>query len=419
MSMMSQRLVARSSEIAILDIGSNKSVCFIANSDGNGHMDVMGVGHMLSKGLRGGIITDAEEVRASVVTAISSAEEMAETQVEKVLVALTLPQIRSQHLTIDLDLGNEPISERDLQELMQEASSAVDEDKTILHINPFHYELDGQRGIRDPRGMVGQKLTCRLVLVTVPTNLLRNLTHCLGRCHLEVTGYVASAYASALSCLEEDEKELGVTLLDMGAFTTGYSVFSAGKLVYAGSIGVGSHHITQDIAQGLHTGIQQAERLKTIHGSAIVAPADDAHMIDVYPIGAENEDEAIKEKRSHLNQIIRPRVEEMFELTRDALEAGNLGKLSGNRLVLTGGGSQLLGIAELATKMFGKQVRIATPKSVEGLADATSGPAFATPIGMLNYAQLMNGSQSWMHQQRGNFGGKSIRQFARWFKDNF
>ncbi len=416
---MSQRLSARSSEIAVLDIGSNKSVCFIANSDGNGAMDVSGVGHMLSKGLRGGIITDAEEVRASVVTAISSAEDMAETQVEKVLVALTLPHIRSQHIAIDLDLGQDPITERDLQELLHEASSTIDEDRTILHVNPFSYELDGQRGIRDPRKMVGQKLTCRMVIVTVPSNLLRNLTHCLARCHVEVTGYVASAYASALSCLEEDEKELGVTLLDMGAFTTGYCVFSAGQLVYAGSIGVGSHHITQDIAQGLHTGIQQAERLKTVYGSAIVAPADDAQMIDVYPIGAENEDEKMKEKRSHLNQIIRPRVEEMFELARDALDAGNLGKLTGNRLVLTGGGSQLLGVDELAAKMFDKQVRIARPKTVEGLADATSGPAFATPIGMLNYAQLMNGSQSWMHSQRGGFGRKSAGQFLRWFKDNF
>lgn len=416
---MPHRLVSRNSEIAALDIGSNKSVCFIATSDGNGLMEVAGVGHMLSKGLRGGIITDAEEVRASVITAISSAEEIAETRIEKVLVGLTLPQIKSRHLAIELDLGREAISDKDLHELIAEAADTVHEDETILHIIPFRFDLDGQKGIRDPRRMVGETLTTNILLVTVPSNLLRNLTHCLGQCHLEVEGYVASAYASALSCLEEDEKELGVTLLDMGAYTTGYAVFSGGKLVYAGSIAVGSHHITQDIAQGLNTGLQQAERLKTMYGSAIVTAEDDTKTIDIYPIGAENEDEAIEEKRSHLNRIIKPRVEEMFELARDAIEAGNLGKMTGNRIVLTGGGSQLIGVSDLASKMFDKQVRIATPRAVEGLADATSGPAFATPIGMLNYAQMMQGNQHWMHSQRRQFGIKSLGQFARWFRENF
>ncbi len=415
---MSNRL-ARGGQVAVLDIGSNKSVCFIADMSPEGKIEIEGVGHMLSKGLRGGIITDAAEVETSIVTAVHTAEEMAGTQVEKVLVGLTLPQIRSRHFSIDLDLGREPISERDLQELLGEAAHTVPEGETILHIMPFRYDLDGQKAIRDPRGMVGEKLTASLLLVTVPENLLRNLTHCLGRCHLEVEGFVASAYASALACLEEDEKELGVTLLDMGAFTTGYSVFSAGRLVYTGSVGVGSHHITQDVAQGLSTSIQQSERLKTVHGGAVVSPADDAVMVEVYPIGAANEEEATMEKRSHLNQIIRPRVEEVFELTRDALDAANLGTAAGNRMVLTGGGSQLLGVAELAHKMFEKQVRLASPRSFEGLADATSGPAFSTPIGMLNYALMMRGSHSWMHQRGGTFNGKSFGQILRWFKENF
>lgn len=415
---MSNRLV-RSGQVAILDIGSNKSVCFIADISPEGKIEVSGVGHMLSKGLRGGIITDAAEVETSIVTAIHTAEEMAETQVEKVLVSLTMPQIRSHHFTIDLDLANEPITERDLQDLIRDASNNAPEGETILHAMPFRFELDGQKAIRDPRGMIGNKLTASIIIVTAPDNLLRNLNHCLGKCQLEVEGFVASAYASALSCLEDDEKELGVTLIDMGAFTTGYSVFSAGKLVYTGSIGLGSHHITQDIAQGLNTSIQHSERLKTVHGGAVISPADDAVMVDVYPIGSESEEEATLEKRSHLNHIIKPRAEEVFELTRDALERANINHLAGNRIVLTGGGSQLLGIAELAGKMFNKQIRLAAPKRIEGLADATSGPAFATPIGMLTYANLMRGSQSWMHKQNGTFSGRSFGQILRWFKENF
>lgn len=415
---MSNRLI-RAGQLAVLDIGSNKSVCFIADISAEGRMEVTGVGHMLSKGLRGGVITDAAEVETSIVTAVHSAEEMAGAQVEKVLVGLTLPQIRSQHFAIDLDLGKEAITERDLQELISEATEMVPEGETVLHAIPFRFDLDGQKAIRDPRGMVGEKLTASLLLVTVPENLLRNLTHCLGRCHLEVEGFVASAHASALACLEEDEKELGVTLLDIGSFTTGYSVFSAGRLVYTGSIGIGGQHITKDIAQGLNTGIGQAERLKTVHGGAMVSPADDGVMIDVYPIGAESEEEAIQEKRSHLNHIIRPRAEELLELTSNAMETAGLAGISGNRLVLTGGSSQLLGIAELASKIFDKQVRLATPRQIEGLADATSGPAFATAIGMLAYAKLIRGSDSWLQPQKGSLKGKSFRQILRWFKDNF
>lgn len=413
-----QRLV-RAGQIAVLDIGSNKVACFVADLSAEGRMEVIGVGHMLSKGLRGGVITDAAEVETSIVTAVHTAEEMSGANVEKVLVSLTLPQIRSRHFTIDLDLGREAISERDLQDLLSEAAGTVPEGETILHVMPFRYDLDGQRSIRDPRGMVGEKLTASLIVVTVPDNLLRNLTHCLGRCHLEVEGFVAAAYASALACLEEDEKELGVTLLDMGAYTTGYAVFAGGKLVYTGSVGVGSHHITQDIAQGLSTSIGHAERLKTVHGGAVVSPADDSVMIDVYPIGAEHEDEATLEKRSHLNQIIRPRMEEIFELAREAIDSASLGKMTGNRLVLTGGGSQLLGVSELAAKMFDKQVRLAAPHRIEGLADATSGPAFATPIGMLSYATLMRGSQSWMHRRGSSFSGKSLGQIFKWFRENF
>ena len=409
----------RSGPIAVLDIGSHKGVCFIADTTPEGRNRILGVGHMLSKGLRGGIVTDANEVETSIVTAMHAAEEIAGIQIEKVMVSLTLPQIQSHHFTVDLDLGKEPISERDLQDLLRDTSEMIPDQQIILHAVPFRFDLDGQKAIRDPRGMIGDKLTANILVVTAPENLIRNLTHCLERCHVEVEDYVASAYASALGCLEEDEKELGVTVLDIGAFTTGYAVFSAGRPVYIGSIGVGSHHITQDIAQGLNTSIGQAERLKTVHGGAVVSPADDAVLIEIYPIGAESEEEAVMEKRSHLNHIIRPRVEEIFELTRDALQKAQLGAISGNRLVLTGGGSQLLGISELAGKVFDKQVRIASPRQMEGLADATSGPAFATSLGMLSYAQLIHGSQSWMYQRRGTFSGRSFGQILRWFKENF
>lgn len=414
----------RAPDFAVLDIGSHKCACYIAHERSfDGHqsqIEVSGVGHMLSKGIRASQITDSAEAETSIVTAVHAAEEMAEISLEKVLVSLNLSSLSSHHVTIDLALGNAPIHERDIQELLKEAASTLNEQEAALHILPFRFTLDEQTGIRDPLGMVGKKLTAEILVVTVPANQLRNLDHCLHRCQLEVEGYIAAPYASALACLEEDEKELGVTLIDMGAYTTSYAVFFGGRLVYVGCIGVGGQHITQDIAQGLNTSLQQAERLKTVHGGAIISPIDDTVMIEIQPIGAVEEDEMVTEKRSHLNHIIRPRVEEIFELTREAIRKGHLGNLTGNRLVLTGGASQLLGVNELASKIFDKQVRVARPGRIDGLADATSGSGFSTPIGMLNYLKMRKRRSSALHYDlHGKAGKRSFMQMLRWFKDNF
>ncbi len=406
--------IANGNIIAALDLGGNKVCCFVARHGDDGQIKMLGVGHQLSKGVRGGVITDVEEAQTSILAAVHAAEKMAGLNIEEVLVGVTLPEIQSRRVRVELTLSNDTVSDKDMADIICEGQSAVSEDEYLLHALPVNFMLDNNRNIHDPRGMLGEKLVADLLLVTAPANLLRNMGHCIARCHLEVAGYIAAPYASALATLEEDEKELGVTLIDLGGSVTGYAVYCSGKLVCVGNIPLGANHITQDIAVGLTTSIQQAERLKTMHGSAIISPADDEEMIEVLELGSDEEDEGNSVPRSSLIHVIRPRLEEIFEMVRDKIEAAGLEHMSGKRVVITGGGSQLVGITDMAKQVMGKQARTARAKEIEGLADSVSGPAFSTAIGMLYYDIIRRNRLKWSTESAGGL----FERIKQWIKSS-
>ncbi len=403
----------RNDTIAVLDIGGSKIACFVAQVNERKEVKIIGVGYQLSKGIKGGMITDVEEAETSIIAAVHAAEQMAGANIEQVMVGVTMPELRSRHIRVELALGSEPVSERDLADVMKEGRESATAQETLLHCFPYNFALDSQKGIEDPRGMLGDKLIADLLVVTAPVNLIRNLRSCVSRCHMEVTEFVAGPFASALACLEKDERDLGVTLLDIGGSTTGYSVFSAGKMVHLGCVPLGANHITHDIALGLSTSMQHAERLKTMHGSAMISPADDKVMIEVPQLGQSDEDEGNTVPRSSLNHIIRPRLEELFEIVRERLDASSLGKMAGSRLVMTGGGSQMIGIGDMAARMLQKQVRVARIRQIEGLGDAVSGPAFSAPLGLLNYAVSDFGKQRWMRERPSPFSRQNLMKFLK------
>lgn len=407
-------VLANGNLIAALDVGGSKVCCFVARLGDDGQLQMLGVGHQLSRGIRGGVITDVEEAQTSILAAVHAAEEMAGMNIEEVLVGVTLPEMQSRRIRVELALGSDAVGDRDLADILREGQANVTAEEHLLHSLPISFALDNNRNIHDPRGMLGERLVSDLLLITAPANLLRNLSHCIGRCHLEVAGYVAAPYASALAVLEEDEKDLGATLIDLGGSVTGYAVFSAGKMIHLGNVPLGANHVTQDIAVGLTTSIQQAERLKTMHGSAIISPADDEVMIEVPELGNDDED-GNTVPRSSLIHIIRPRLEEIFELVRDRIDAAGLAHMSGNRVVITGGGSQIIGINDLAKRILGKQARTARAREVEGLADAVSGPAFSTAIGMLHYAIIRRNRMQWSEGKGGSFR----QRLVNWFRNSF
>ena len=265
--------------------------------------------------------------------------------------------------------------------------------------------------------MYGERLSVTLHVLAAANGPLRNLKTAIERCHLQVDGFVASGYASGLACLVEDEMDLGVTVVDMGGGTTNVAVFHEGALVFADVVPVGGRHVTSDVARGLSTTAQHAERMKTLYGSAIPSPADEREMVSVPQVGEAGADAIQQVPRSILIGIIQPRVEETLELVRDRLVASGMTGVAGRRLVLTGGACQLTGVRELAARILDKQVRVGRPLRLHGLAEATEGPAFATCAGLL--AHVIQRPEEAKIAAEANAAHGGLRRIGRWFKEYF
>jgi cell division protein FtsA len=322
---------------------------------------------------------------------------MAGDTIDQVVVNLSGGNPASSSIGVEVSIAGHEVGESDLRRALQHgrqangASSPDSQSRRLIHSIPIGYSIDDNRGIRDPRGMLGDRLGVRMHLVTAGASAVRNLATCIGRCHLSVAGFVVSPYAAGLASLVEDEMDLGVTLVDMGGGTTTIALFFGGNLIHTDCIPIGGIHVTTDIARGLSTTLAHAERLKTLYGHALSATNDEREMIDVPRVGEEQEEtEPQRVPRSLLFGIMQPRLEETFELVRSRLETSGLARLVGRRVVLTGGASQLPGLRDLAALILDKQVRIGRPNRALGLAEATSGPAFSVCAGLLTSAVESN-----------------------------
>src|SRR5258708_2531321 len=370
----------RGSLIAGTDVGTTKVCCLIGRVEADGPR-VVGIGHQLSRGLRGGTIVDLEAATESIGNAIHAAEEMAGLTIERVIVnqgAFSASRI----VRTEIDFPAREITDANMRQVLERGYLMRNAaDRQVIHSIPVGFSVDDSRGIRDPRGMVGQRLGVNMHIVTAPVASVRNHGVAIARSHLEIEAVVVSPYAAGLACLVEDERNLGVTVIDMGGGTTTIAVFCEGKLIFADAVPVGGVHVTNDIARGLSTPLAQAERMKALFGSAISSTLDEREMIAVPQIGEEEDGHVNHVPKSLLVSIIAPRIEETFELVHQRLEASGCDKIAGRRVVLTGGAWQLHGVRELAGLILDKQVRIGRPTRIKGLAEATHGPAFSTAAG--------------------------------------
>lgn len=417
----------RGGVVAALDVGTSKISCFIARVDPSrgrlpGGIQIMGIGHQVSRGIRGGAIVDMESADEAIRAAVETAERMAGITIDSVVVNVSAGDPRSETFGVQMSLAGGEVGESDISRLLSEGQKHCQPaDSLVLHTIPVGYAIDGNRGIRDPRGMFGERLGVEMHVVSAGTGPLRNLMLCVERCHLDVSGTVVSPYASGLACLVDDEMELGVTCIDFGSGVTSIAAFFENSPIYVGSVPVGGGHITNDIARGLSTPLSHAERMKTLYGSALASPTDEREMIDVPQVGEEDEEYANHLPRSVLTGIIRPRVEEILELVRDKLASSGVGAIAGRRIVITGGGSQLTGVRELAAQILGNSVRIGRPIGVSGLAQAAGGPAFAASVGLLRYVQLrpaeITGAAGGQPMIAGGPG--QLARIGRWLKENF
>jgi len=406
------------SVVAALDIGTTKVCCFIARVEPE-KPRVIGIGHQISRGLRNGTIVDLEAAGASIVNAVHAAEEMAKETIEQVVTNLSGGFSASRIIKAEISIAGREVGEAELQRVLDQGYLLREPgDRQIIHSVPVGFSIDDSRGIRDPRGMYGERLGVNMNVVTAGAGGVRNHTAAIGRSHLDVEALVVSPYAAGLSCLVEDEIGLGVTVIDMGGGTTTIGVFFDGNLIFADSVPVGGCHVTNDIARGLSTPVAHAERLKTLFGTAVSASTDEREMIAVPQIGEEEEGHVNHVPRSLLVGIIAPRIEETFELVRNRLEASGFDKIAGRRVVLTGGACQLHGAREFAGLILDKQVRLGRPQRVAGLAEATGGPAFSAAAGLLHFAMSQRAETP--HAARAPAGPPNgiIGRLGHWLREN-
>jgi len=416
----------RSSVACVLDIGTTKIACLIARLKpasedqllaGRTHaIEVIGYGYQQSRGVKGGTIVDLEKAEAAIRRAVDAAEQMAGVTVESLIVTQTSGRIASEAFGAKVDLDTGAVRDADIRRVLAASGRhQIKQGRAPLHALPIGYILDGQHGIRDPRGMVGDVLGVDINLVTADRAAQDNLALTINRCHLDVDGIVATPYASGLASLVDDEGELGAVCVDIGGGTSSLAIFSEGNLVHVDAVAVGGHHVTMDIAHCLSIRLEEAERLKVLEGSALAASNDERDTLTIHPVGEDYGAHPQTIPRITLNQIVRPRVDEILELVRDRLVASGFAGRIGRRIVMTGGGSQLTGITDVARHVFGRPVRLGRPLGVKGLPIAARGAAFSAVVGLLIYPQLAPASLFETSTQSTGY----LARMGRWLKESF
>lgn len=376
----------RTGPFGVLDIGSTKIACLIGRVEADGALTVLGLGWQRARGVRGGGITDIDEADRAIRGAVATAEEMAGHRLRGVTVNLTCGQPESRLFNVQWPVGGRVVTEADVKRVVQEARvRAAADGRETLHALPLGFSVDETPGVADPRGLHCEVLTARLHIVDAAVTALRNLGATAARSALDIAEVVSAPMASGLAALVADERELGAVVVDMGGGVTGLAVFGEGQLLHTSQLPVGGVHVTNDIARVLNTPVAHAEWLKTLYGSAQASPDDEREMLPV-PLVGEDEDRIANVPRSMVVGIVRPRLEETFELVRDRLDGAGLGRAGGARVVLTGGASQLGGVRELAGRILNRPVRLGRPAPLRGLPELASGPAFATTVGLLVWA---------------------------------
>lgn len=389
----------RTTLLTVLDIGSTKICCVIARLTpraegkalkGRTHaIEVIGFGYGQSAGVKSGVITDLDKAEHAVRGVVGMAERQAGLTVQSVVVNVTAGRLASETFSATVNLGGQEVEKADLVRVLRAVNErSVRPERSIIHALPIGYALDGQKGIKDPRGMVGANLSVDIAVVSSETLAMRNIELVLNRCHLQIEALVATPYASGLSSLVDDEGKLGVCCIDFGGATTTVAVFSEGQVVYTDAIAIGGHHLTLDIARQLSVSVADAERLKTLHASVLPGQADEREMIGIVPVGAHPDEAPGQVSKSVLTRIVRPRIEEVLTAIKDRMQATGMMDVCGRRFVLTGGASELTGLPEVARRVLARNVRNGRPMGISGLPEMAKGSAFSTVAGMMIYPQV-------------------------------
>ena len=399
-----------------LDIGTSKVVCLVGEILPDGSLEVVGRGSHPSRGLKKGVVVNIESTVQSIQRAVEEAELMADCEINAVYAGIAGSHVRSLNSHGVVAIRDREVTPADVDHVIDAAKAvAIPADQKILHVLPQEFIIDGQEGIRDPIGMSGVRLEAKVHIVTGAESAAQNIVKCVQRCGLTVVDVVLEQLASSYAVLTEDEKELGVCIVDIGGGTTDLAVFSGGAIRHTAVIPIAGDQVTNDIAVSMRTPTQYAEDIKIRYACALSQLANPDESIEVPSVG---DRPARRLARQTLAEIVEPRYEELFGLIRDELRRSGFEEVIAAGIVLTGGSAKMEGAIDLAEEIFHMPVRLGLPQLVKGMPEVVQNPIHSTGVGLLLYGRENATPARRGRSLPGNVGGV-LERMSSWFKGNF
>lgn len=399
--------------IVSLDIGTSKVVAIVGEINPHGELEIIGIGTHRSTGLKKGVVVNIESTVQSIRRAIEEAELMAGCEIHSVFAGIAGSHISSLNSHGIVAIKDREVMTQDIERVIDAAQAvAIPADQQVLHILPQEYLIDSQEGVKEPLGMSGVRLEAKVHLITCAVNAAQNIEKCIRRCGLEVEDIILEQLASSYSVLTDDERELGVCLVDIGGGTTDIAIFTEGSIRHTGVIPIAGDQVTNDIAMALRTPTMHAEDIKIKYACALAKLTSADETIQVPSVG---DRPARSLSRQALAEVVEPRYDELFTLVQAELRRSGYEDLVAAGIVLTGGTSKMEGVIELAEEIFHMPVRIGSPHSIRGLADIVSNPIYATGVGLLQYGVKQQAKVNQVYglrERQENF----LHKIKRWFQ---
>lgn len=404
--------------IGVLDIGTTKVCCVIAAPDASGRMGLLGLGHQRSRGIKAGVIVDAGEAELAVRSALAQAERMAGMTLDRVIVGVSCGRISANRFTARARVERGIVTDDEIARLVSGAEAYVSKSgRAAIHIEHADWSLDGVGGVGDPRGLAARELATQVTAISADDAPVRNLLAVIERCHIEVERLMPTPLASAIAVTTPEERAGTVLVVDIGGGTISLCAIVDGTPALVEAVPVGSNHITYDIARALATSVAEAERIKTLYGTLVKAASDNSEFVS-YPVESAEGPAMYQTSKAQLRSNIAPRVDSLFALILERLAASGAGHLTAGRVLLTGGGSQLLGLDQAWMLRFGGDARVARPRPLLGMQAGMCGPALSAVLGLQwSQQELAAGGhalRSSPSRRRGYLG-----RMQRWLGDGF
>ncbi len=399
-----------------LDIGTSKIVAIVAELQPEGTLKVIGLGQHVSRGLKKGVVINIESTMQSIQRALEEAELMADCKINNVYTGIAGSHIKSLNSHGMVKIKDAEVSQMDVDRVIETARAiALPADQQILHILTQEFIIDGQEDVREPLGMSGMKLEVKVHIVTGAVAAAQNIVKCIKRCGIEVSDLILQPLASSLAVLTEDEKELGVCLVDIGGGTTDIAVFKQGAIRHTAVVPIAGDQMTNDVAVAFRTPTQSAEDIKIKHGCALRQLADPREVVEVPGVDGREPRQLLVQT---LAEVLEPRVVELYELVLNELRRSGMEEMIASGIVITGGSAMMRGMVELGEEIFHVPVRLGMPRYVGGLSEVVSNPRYATGVGLV----LMGKQQLERHlsgQMESTSFGRVLERMRSWFQGNF